>query len=79
HLDDCWWHEGEKDHRGISVEPEEILLERASKFADFLKSEAIHSTAIVSHGNFICALTGIKPKNCEVIEFDPHYDILRQT
>ena len=35
---------------------------------DFLKREAIHSTAIVSHGNFIRALTGIKPKNCEVIE-----------
>jgi len=79
HLDDCWWHEGEKDHRGISVEPEEILLERANKFADFLKREAIHSTAIVSHGNFIRAMTGIKPNNCEVIKFDPRYDILRQT
>ena len=22
HLDECWWHEGEKDYRGISVEPE---------------------------------------------------------
>jgi broad specificity phosphatase PhoE len=71
HLDDCWWHDGEKDCRGISVEPEEILLERANRFANFLKRENIHSTAIVSHGNFIRALTGIKPKNCEVIEFDP--------
>jgi len=79
HLDECWWHEGEKDHRGISVEPEEILLERANSFANFLKNEAVHSTAIVSHGNFIRAMTGIKPKNCEVIKFDPHYDILRQT
>ncbi|MDA9586190.1 phosphoglycerate mutase family protein [Amylibacter sp.] len=79
HLDDCWWHEGEKDHRGISVEPEEILLERANKFADFLKRGAIHSTAIVSHGNFIRAMTGIKPNNCEVIKFDPRYDILGQS
>ena len=76
YLDECWWHDGEKDHRGISVEPEEILLERANKFADFLKREAIHSTAIVSHGNFIRAMTGIKPNNCEVIKFDPRYDIL---
>jgi hypothetical protein len=53
------------------VEPEEILLERANKFANFLKRESIHSTAIVSHGNFIRALTGIQPKNCEMIEFDP--------
>jgi len=79
HLDDCWWHEGKKDHRGISVEPEEILLKRANKFADFLKREAIHSTAIVSHGHFIRAMTGIKLNNCEVIKFDPGYDILGQT
>ena len=71
HLDECWWHDGEKDHRGISVEPEEVLMERANKFAEYIKRESIHSTAIVSHGNFIRALTGIKPKNCEVIEFDP--------
>ena len=70
HLDDCWWHEGEKDYRGISVEPEEVLMERADRFVDYIKRESIHSTAIVSHGNFIRALTGIKPKNCEVIQFN---------
>ena len=69
HLDECWWHEGEKDYRGISVEPEEVLMERADRFVDYIKHESIHSTAIVSHGNFIRALTGIKPKNCEVIKF----------
>ena len=71
-LDECWWHQGEKDHRGISVEPEEVLMERASRFSAYLKRENIHSTAIVSHGNFIRALTGIKPNNCEILEFDPH-------
>jgi broad specificity phosphatase PhoE len=70
HLDECWWHEGEKDHRGISVEPEKVLMERANRFAENLKRKKIHSTAIVSHGNFIRALTGIKPNNCEIIEFD---------
>jgi len=44
-------------------------MERANKFVDYIKRESIHSTAIVSHGNFIRALTGIKPKNCEVIQF----------
>lgn len=72
HLDECWWHDGEKDHRGISVEPHETLQDRANSFGEFLRRERIHSTAIVSHGNFICALTGIQPRNCEVIEFDPH-------
>ena len=71
HLNDCWWHEGEKDHRGIAVEPEEVLNERVSIFAEELKSKNIQSTAIVSHGNFIRALTGIKPKNCEIIEYVP--------
>ena len=71
HLNDCWWHDGEKDYRGIAVEPEKVLQERAGRFVDFLKNENIHSTAIVSHGNFIRALTGIQPKNCEVLEFDP--------
>lgn len=71
HLDDCWWHDGEKDHRGISVEPHETLQERADGFAAFLKRESIHSTAIVTHGNFIRALTGIQPQNCEVVKFDP--------
>ena len=71
-LDECWWHQGEKDYRGISVEPEEVLMERASRFSAYLQRENIHSTAIVSHGNFIRALTGIKPNNCEILEFDPH-------
>ena len=71
HLDDCWWHDGEKDHRGISVEPLETLQERANAFAEYLKREKILSTAIVTHGNFIRAMTGIQPNNCEVIKFNP--------
>lgn len=70
HLDDCWWHDGEKDHRGFSVEPDEVLQQRADEFTEFLRRELIHSTAIVSHGNFIRALTGIQPQNCQVIKFD---------
>ena len=71
HLDECWWHDGKKNHRGIAVEPEGVLMERANAFAEYIRRESIHSTAIVSHGNFIRALTGIKPQNCEIIKFDP--------
>jgi len=46
-------------------------MERANGFAEYIRRESIHSTAIVSHGNFIRALTGIKPQNCEIIEFNP--------
>ena len=71
HLEECWWHDGEKDHRGISVEPDEVLQARADRFADFLVGNRVRSTAIVTHGNFIRALTGIQPDNCEIVEFKP--------
>ncbi len=71
HLDACWWHDGEKDHRGFSVEPDETLQKRANVFAEFLRRERINSTAIVTHGNFIKALTGIQPNNCDVLKYDP--------
>ncbi len=76
HLAERWWYDGEKDHRGISVEPEEVLMKRANNFASHLRRENIHSTAIVSHGNFIRAMTGVKPKNCEIIKFDPSYSVI---
>jgi len=72
HLGSCWWHDGENDERGISVEPHTSLERRADVFADYLKRERVHSTAVVTHGRFIRALTGIQIKNCEVIKFEPH-------
>ena len=71
HLHECWWHDGEKNHLGYSVEPRELLEQRADQFIDFLIANRTHSTAIISHGNFIHATTGIKPQNCEIIKFDP--------
>ncbi len=69
-LQQCWWHDEEKDHRGISVEPEHVLHQRAAEFVGYLKQIRAHSTAVVSHGNFIRALTGAQPDNCQIIEFD---------
>lgn len=71
-LPDVWWHQGEKDHRGISVESHEILLERTGKFVESLREDDVHATAIVTHGNFIHALTDIHTDNCEIMQFDPH-------
>ncbi len=70
HLQDCWWHDGEKDHRGISVEPDEVLQCRADEFVEFARQNNLHSTAIVSHGNFIHAVTGVHLKNCQIIRLD---------
>lgn len=71
HLEDCWWHEGENNQHGYAVEPHSSLQQRADKFADFLITSNTDSTAIVTHGNFIHATTGIQPENCEIIKFDP--------
>ncbi len=70
HLAACWWHDKEKDERGISVEPESSLQQRADEFITYLKESKTRCTAIVSHGNFISAVTGIKPDNCEIVPFD---------
>jgi broad specificity phosphatase PhoE len=71
HLDDIWWHDGEKNQLGYSIESHELLEQRALQFIDFLVASNTHSTAIVTHGNFIHATTGIQPQNCEIIKFDP--------
>jgi broad specificity phosphatase PhoE len=71
HLPHCWWYDGEKDHRGFSVEPPQVLQQRADSFIAYLQTPQTRSTAIVSHGNFIRATTGIQPDNCEIIRFDP--------
>ena len=64
--------EGEdSDLNTVAVESEDVLMARANAFAEYIRRESIHSTVIVSHGNFIRALTGIKPQNCEIIKFDP--------
>jgi len=86
HLDDCWWHQGEPDHRGFATESHEVLLERVGKFITCLQEDRslLHdnhesasddqserSIAIVSHGNFIKAATGVQPDNCEIVRFNP--------
>lgn len=71
HLEDVWWHSGTPDHRGFAVEPDLVLQERAEEFSRFLRDSSAGNIAVVTHGNFICALTGVKPENCQIIEFDP--------
>ena len=70
HLEGIWWHQGEPDHRGVEIESKEILDQRAADFVEFAKHTKITSTAIVTHGNFIRALTGTQPENCQVLKLD---------
>ncbi|MEP1206206.1 MAG: histidine phosphatase family protein [Rhizobiaceae bacterium] len=70
HLEVRWWHDGEPDHRGFAVEPHAVLQARANAFVQLLKSQGAHSTAIVTHGNFIRAVTGVQPANCQILQLD---------
>ncbi len=70
HLAGRWWHDEEKDHRGVSVEPEHVLQKRADDFIEFARKTRMRSTAIVSHGNFIRAVSGVKPDNCGIVPLD---------
>jgi len=70
HLETCWWHNKQKDHRGISVEPHNVLQERADRFIALIRQSLTHPVAIVSHGNFINAVTGTQAENCQIVEFD---------
>lgn len=71
HLEECWWHNGEKNEHGFSIESRDLLEKRAEQFIDYLLANKTRSTAIVTHGNFIHATTGIQPENCQIIKFDP--------
>ncbi len=71
HLEECWWYDGERNELGYAIEPHSSLQGRADLFSEFLMTSKTAATAIVTHGNFIHATTGIQPENCEIIKFDP--------
>ncbi|MBT5048216.1 MAG: histidine phosphatase family protein [Rhodospirillaceae bacterium] len=71
HLDDVWWHDGEKDDRGVPVEPDPIFLNRVTAFSRWVVSRPERTVAIVGHGTFIHRLTGRHLENCEIMEWAP--------
>lgn len=71
HLPQIWWHQGVLDERGIAVEPHEVLVKRTNEFLQSIQEVSEGSTAVVTHGNFIHALTGAFTLNCEITRIDP--------
>ena len=68
HLEEVWWHrDGEADHRGLVVEPDETLLERVSLFRSWLADRPERLIAVVGHGMFFYHLTGQPLRNCEIV------------
>jgi broad specificity phosphatase PhoE len=71
HLDDTWWHDGEKDDRGVPVEPEHLLMRRLSEFINWIEARPEQTIAVVGHGTFFHRLTGRHLENCEIQKWNP--------
>lgn len=71
HLEDPWWHDGLKDDRGVSLEPQDDFYDRVSRFSAWARSVHGKTIAVVGHCTFFGALTGHQFENCEVLCWQP--------
>lgn len=71
HLDDTWWHNGEKDDRGVPVEPDRLFMHRVREFSHWIASRPERTVAVVGHGTFFHRLTGRHLENCEIMKWMP--------
>lgn len=70
HLDDPWWYA--VNGVAIAVEPAEILMTRVAAFRRWLGDRPERRIAVVGHGTFFRALTGLGTiENCQVVPFRP--------
>ncbi len=69
HLETCWWHDGEKDRRGVPVEPDDVFAARVAEFARWLSLRPEKCIAVVGHGTFLHRMTGRHFANCEIFEW----------
>jgi len=68
HLPEVWWHDlGERDERGICVEPVEAVERRVGEFTELLRQRPERMIAVVGHGTFFSLLTGRMLANCEAV------------
>lgn len=74
HLSDRWWHHGPENGDGISVEPEDVFLQRIAAFERSLAQIKDRPLAIVGHGNAFKALIGRTMENCEIHRYQPGKD-----
>lgn len=77
HLTDPWWHDGEKDMRGVALEPEHLVAQRVEAFSSWLKARPEEVVAVIGHGEFFRRLSGRSLENCEILQWDSHLSRLR--
>jgi broad specificity phosphatase PhoE len=69
HLENTWWYNGNKDDRGVPVEPDHLFMRRVKEFSHWVKYLPEQSVAIVGHGTFFHRLTGRHLDNCEIMQW----------
>ncbi len=69
HLEETWWHNGEKDDRGVSVEPDHLFIPRISEFSRWIASRPEPTVVVVGHAGFFQRLTGRRLENCEIMKW----------
>ena len=69
HLADIWWHDGEKDDRGIAVEPDHSFSRRVGEFSRWIAARPEATLAVVGHGTFFHSLAGRYLQNCEIMKY----------
>ncbi|MDA2813715.1 histidine phosphatase family protein [Nocardiopsis sp. RSe5-2] len=69
HLPETWWHAGEPDERGVSVEPEDVLQERVAAFTDWVARRPERSILVVGHAVFFGRLGHPHMHNAELREW----------
>lgn len=71
HLSDPWWYDGQKDGRGVAVEPDELFARRVTDFSRWLRARPEDVVVVIGHGEFFRRLSGRNLRNCEIMEWRP--------
>lgn len=68
-LDDIWWHHGQPNALGYTVEPPDVFAKRVSEFGKTLGRMTPRTIAVVGHGDTFMELIGYHLDNCEICRY----------
>ncbi|MEE9427339.1 MAG: histidine phosphatase family protein [Paracoccaceae bacterium] len=69
HLPDVWWHIGEENELGYTVEPQDIFAPRIRQYMQSIADLSPRPIALVAHGNVFKELVGYAMENCEIYRY----------
>ncbi len=69
HVGENWWHKGQPNELGYTVETQDIFAPRVKKFVNSLSDWSARPIALVAHGNVFQELIGYQMENCEIYKY----------